>query len=173
MLHPSRLLLLALVWSTAAMTVVAGMPRMDCRCPDGQYKPFCLGPADRGSRSCCCKGGCCSADGAARSLDSAQQPVAARSCCSLHGRSQANKASGSRPDLQRSCCSNTLVQPQTRACSHFKTTVNRDSTCLPFLVPPADRPLTSLAPADNGDPWLMHLAGPPTNRVILLRHLVI
>jgi hypothetical protein len=31
------------VWLTAAMTLVAGFPHFECRCPAGQFKPFCLG----------------------------------------------------------------------------------------------------------------------------------
>src|SRR5262245_60186384 len=57
------------VWLTALLTLFAGLPRVQCRCPDGRVKPFCLGPCVRadGSPGCCCAGAgtpaaCCAAE---------------------------------------------------------------------------------------------------------------
>lgn len=47
----------AFVWLTALMTLAAGLPRFDCRCPDGQVKLFCTGQT---SAACCCDNSCCS-----------------------------------------------------------------------------------------------------------------
>lgn len=53
-----RTALTGLVWLTAAMTLVAGLPHFDCRCPSGQVKPFCLATASK-KTGCCCGGACC------------------------------------------------------------------------------------------------------------------
>ena len=56
-----RTALTGLVWLTAAMTLVAGLPHFDCRCPSGQVKPFCLATASK-KTGCCCGGACCTID---------------------------------------------------------------------------------------------------------------
>lgn len=71
---------IGLIWLTATMTLVAGLPHNTCRCPGGQVKPFCLGSAP-GDRGCCCGGSCCSSIGEA-GRDSSRGQSKARPCCS-------------------------------------------------------------------------------------------
>lgn len=51
---------------TAALTVAAGAPRVQCVCPDGRVKPFCT---DHPARGCCCSQG------------TAYDSAAANPCC--------------------------------------------------------------------------------------------
>src|SRR5947209_19392590 len=53
-----RSLRASLVWVTAAATLFAHTPRLQCRCPDGHVKPFCLS-LFLPSSGCCCSGQCC------------------------------------------------------------------------------------------------------------------
>ncbi len=79
-----RTALAGLVWLTAAMTLVAGFPHLDCRCPGGQLKRFCLG-SSKGS-ACCCGGACCSGGDGHRCC-----------CCSPRG-------PGAKSGQQAACC---------------------------------------------------------------------
>jgi hypothetical protein len=84
-----------LVWSAALMTPLAGFPFFECRCPNGQIKPVCLGAPSK-TTGCCCGGGCCSPDsgGGNKAEDSApsakteEKPSANEgekpSCCQGH-----------------------------------------------------------------------------------------
>lgn len=76
----------ALVWVTTAATVVAGMPRSDCLCPNGRVKPFCRGPAP--GQVCCC-------------ADAAGPPGDFACACSAHARPRGSDAT------QRPCCCRT------------------------------------------------------------------
>lgn len=73
------------IWLTAVMTLIAGSPHFDCRCPNGNVKPFCLALLS-GKTGCCCEGSCCSAssgdDGEALAAHaSLSATVAKKTCC--------------------------------------------------------------------------------------------
>jgi hypothetical protein len=52
MYYVRRALMHLLVWLTAAATLLAGTPHVQCRCPDGTFKPVCFAPV--GMETCCC-----------------------------------------------------------------------------------------------------------------------
>src|SRR5262249_34915238 len=64
----------ARVWLAALLALLAGSPRVQCRCPDGRLKPFCLGFLFRGAALVGCRSaaqgqpaphdGCCHSPGA-------------------------------------------------------------------------------------------------------------
>src|SRR5271168_3835709 len=85
-----RVLQVGIVGLTAAMTLVAGIPRYDCICPDGSLKLFCPGCVPK-ENACCCSGSerpelpkaeCC-------------QPVKKLGCCG-----KTAKESGGREKVQ-------------------------------------------------------------------------
>jgi hypothetical protein len=75
------------VWATAVSTLLAGSPRLDCRCPDGRVKPFCLSIL---FQSACCDGSCCSE----ATRDGNGQATTKPSCCC-----RASQQSGEQPFL--------------------------------------------------------------------------
>jgi hypothetical protein len=50
------------VWLTVPTMLLASSPHIDCVCPNGSKKPFCLS-AVLGDSACCCRGACCSSSG--------------------------------------------------------------------------------------------------------------
>jgi hypothetical protein len=70
---------MGLVVLTALMTLVAGAPRVDCVCPNGNVKVFCL-KALIGSEGCCCDDMCCETSSGAQT-----KPFAKKSCCDRPG----------------------------------------------------------------------------------------
>jgi uncharacterized protein YcfJ len=89
------------VWLTAAMTVVASMPRLACACASGASPTAASAPA---SCACCCGGACCGAR--------------AHSCSTVSSQSKAptlQQASSDNPVRNvaatgRSVCKTVLVQ---------------------------------------------------------------
>jgi hypothetical protein len=81
----------------AFMTVTAGLPRVQCVCPDGRVKPFCPGPSASGCccasssartatqvKACCCRGAgetppCCTLASATRPAGE-EQARAVKTC---------------------------------------------------------------------------------------------
>ena len=101
----------------AVMTVTAGLPGFECRCPDGRVKLFCQGNASSPSGCCCAAGDssfpeakscCCEAKKA-----NGQEPRAAekRSCCT-HSHAESQKGPGSdgpQLEVKATCCVKTVV----------------------------------------------------------------
>jgi hypothetical protein len=54
---PRKVIEIGVAGLTAVMTFIAGMPRIDCICPNGNVKHFCWGNAT--DSACCCAGSCC------------------------------------------------------------------------------------------------------------------
>jgi len=100
----------------AVMTVTAGLPSFQCRCPDGRVKLFCQGNASSPSGCCCAAGdssspeakSCCSEATKANG----QEPKAAkkRSCChSYCDPKQDSDSDGQRVAVKAACCVKTIV----------------------------------------------------------------
>src|SRR4051794_16517190 len=166
----------AWVWLTAVMTLVAGLPHFDCRCPNGQVKRFCLGRASPPS-GCCCGGACCSSasggrcccrSGGAASARQAEK----RSCCGRHTRLNDERPSAAGVKAQHTCCSKVLAQVQAFVPSPAKPAVDPDQA--PAVLPPAADIVCTLVPrAHTRTPWHVHLLAPPTDLVTLLQHFLI
>jgi hypothetical protein len=83
------------VWLTAATTLLAGTPHLQCRCPNGLLKPVCF--ASVNVEACCCCG-----------VVQDQDDEAPPSCCqSTHAK--ATEAAGA--TFRPSGCQKTLVEP--------------------------------------------------------------
>ena len=101
----------------AVMTVTAGLPSFQCRCPDGRVKLFCQGNASSPS-GCCCTAGDSSSPEAKSCCHEAKkangpEPKAAkkRSCCT-HSNSESPKGpgrDGPRLAVKAACCVKTVV----------------------------------------------------------------
>jgi hypothetical protein len=108
-----KLALVTIVWLTSAMTVVAGVPRFVCHCPDGPGSKECAGAI---SPSCCERGCCRAATASGRSPGTAQS-----SCCH-----QAKTKETPTSPPERKGCTKTIAQVQEMAPSPAKTLVTLD-----------------------------------------------
>ncbi len=151
---------------TAVALVIGGGPLFECRCPNGRLKPLCLG-LPSGPSGCCCGGSCCAGAGS----DAVKQEKAA-CCCCRHARAPKTRAPGKTGQAGRPACHKTPVAVTVLACGPDRAAVGKDVTAgaLAFCMtaralPPAEGP----ARPD----WHVHLVGPPTDLVVLLRHFLI
>jgi hypothetical protein len=167
----------ALVWLTAALTLFAGTPRLQCRCPEGPLQPSCLGLFPRANAASCC---CAHEDG----------PASPPACCA--------PSSDPRPptDAEPSCCAR---REGTRATEGVVAAADRasPSPCVRALSAPADvtppraeaneaedpataalsspQPFPASSPRGQGTSpaWAPHLAPPPTDLLTALHRLLI
>ena len=157
-----RAVWVALVWLTAATTLLAGSPHFACRCPDGHIKPFCLSFSRTSSACCCGKGG----------TSSGQER--GHPCCGGSGRPVAGAfAPGSSLD-RTDCCHRTLMLPQVAPPVPHKTTAVGNATANPAGLLPhaAARAAFATAPASLALYQLYHLP-PPTDLLAALQRLLI
>src|SRR4051812_37058194 len=100
-----RTVSVGLVWLTAATTLACGLPHVDCVCPNGQYKPFCLGV------TASLTGCCCSTSPSETSADSSSkaQPKPF-SCCHEGRRKPAAETHAAVAKITGGGCKRTLVR---------------------------------------------------------------
>lgn len=168
----------ALVWLTALLTLFAGAPHVQCRCPSGRLKPFCLGflfhnPA---GGTCCCAGEAPDSGGCCVAPDALPAPRAGTKCCACgpHTRGgQVGEAGAIRIQANAPCCFKTLVTPADFAPAPSEpgpapaasTVADLRSLWAPGVGLAGDRGLLS---------WQAHLlAPPPTDLIITLQRLTI
>jgi hypothetical protein len=119
-----KLVFLLTIWLTVPSTLFASSPRIECTCPDGTKKPFCISTVFGGS-DCCCQGTCCS------ETERPSAPSAPGCCCCKRSRPAATgrktppvgrvqttsgvrKASTGETSIQRRGCAKSLAM----ACSY-------------------------------------------------------
>jgi hypothetical protein len=166
----------AQVWMTAAMTLVAGIPRFDCRCTEGQVKPFSLALVSSGSQCCCGRCGASSGSGerpCCMAASLAKRTMAASCCEASRVVPPSQSSQGSIQITQSACCLKTLAQPETA------TPVNTIRILGKVLIPhavfayQAIMPL-SFATSGAGQPvGSLHSLAPPADLVTLLQHFLI
>jgi hypothetical protein len=166
--------LAALVWLTAAMTLVAGTPHFTCRCPSGRVKPFCLGSALKQS-GCCCNGECCCASAAAggcgNTSASDAKPVEASGCCGRHDGPAPKVPAQAGGSFTASCCTKTLVRPGVSTSQHpEKPVLNSAALAVLLALQP---PVSWAAPAEPCFFRPEHQRPPPTDLVIALQHFLL
>ena len=115
----------------AIMTVTAGLPSFQCRCPDGRVKLFCQGSVSSSS-GCCCATGC--------SSSTEDEPC----CC---GAKKANSQEPN-PAKTRSCCTHTVSTPQKQPGTDAPQLVVKANCCVKTVV--AAAPVDSVADASTG-----------------------
>ncbi len=106
----------------AFMTVTAGLPSFQCRCPDGRVKPFCQG---NDSSGCC------------RDVDESSS-LETKSCCE-------KKADVQKPHSgkKHSCCADSGDVPQQGVGRDGSQIVVKATCCVKTLV--SDSPVYSVA----------------------------
>lgn len=172
-----KTLLGSLLWLTAAMTLVAGIPHFICRCPNGQTKPFCLGLSSE-ETPCCCEGACCASS-------TKEDQGSECSCCKAKAtRQRAGPESSCGKDtalgrlsqdvhVSDSGCSRTLAQPEDRTPPTQGKSLTTDIPAGASLASPVA--VDASAPATPHARQLLweghHL--PPVDLLIALQHFII
>lgn len=167
-----RILWAGCVWLTALLTLVAGFPFLECHCPNGQVKPFCIGSVARSSASgCCCGGSCCLSTNGDKCCQASDVNETSTCCKNPTPASPGDSPNGYRADT--SCCVKTLAASrgpwlllqESVATSNLTSVSNFDCPVLTAVVE-----LPTNLPVRN---WQMHFSSPPCNRVTLLQRLII
>jgi hypothetical protein len=167
----SRAVRLSLVWAAALLTPIAGTPHVDCLCPNGHVKLFCLNLSLHPTACCCggsCSGGGGSCSGCGTQAPGHQTPGKAKACCG-HTRSPRTPA-GDR--LAGTGCKKTLAEADAQTVPQASAAVDHPGAA---ALAPAPVPLLASAPAAGGCllSWQSYGLPPPTDRVIAFQHLVI
>jgi hypothetical protein len=166
------------IWLTAIMTLVAGTPHFDCRCPKGNVKPFCLALLT-GKTGCCCEGSCCSATSgedvktlAAHASPSATVPKETCCCCEAH-QENTNSESRNEPKLGNVGCQKTLAEAIMAVPAPAVKAPVQDLTT--HLIVPAPEPVTGQDGFGAcGCLFVNHYHWPPpTDLVTVLKHFLI
>jgi hypothetical protein len=161
------------------MTLVAGTPHFDCRCPNGNVKPFCL-PLLTGKTGCCCQGSCCSAfageEGetlAAQASPSATAPKKTCCCCKAH-QENAGDESRTASRFGKTCCQKTLAMAAV-AVSEPSGKVSVLNLLAHLLVPAPEAMMEhdEFGSCDYLSAYHYHRIPPPTDLVTVLQHFLI
>jgi hypothetical protein len=189
-----RLILVALVWLTAASTLLAGLPHFECLCPNGQRGSYCLGIVTNAT-GCCCGGSCCISGRTGcctpTAGDDRGEPQQAPTCCgqqegedtpASEGESKGNCArqppspkpepQGDPVHVQSPGCEKTLAHAEVLTFARADTSAPAPfDLCLPLV----DRLSPALPPGAVYDPidWVTYCIPPPTDLVIALQHFLI
>lgn len=137
---------------TAVMTFIAGMPRIDCICPNGDVKHFCLGSA--AGSACCCAGSCCG-----RFVDTSGAPnvqTPKRSCCCHTADGSTDK--GQQEKAGQNPCHRQLADTTTASIATISSgTLSSDASNVLYLIalPLSYRDIAPFAAPDR-------LGSPPT-----------
>lgn len=169
------------VWATMASSLLAAIPRISCRCPDGHVKLFCFHSllSDYGccGRSCCqeresssrpsgtsqAKKKCCCCKQTAKNPSS---PRAVGLCTSEQKAQPRQGLVIGKPDCQKS-----VVQPDPSSLTRAESTATQEHFPLVFFL----LPIAETA-AHGGLPLVhvsRHCAAPLTDFVTLFQHLTI
>jgi hypothetical protein len=164
---------IAQVWLTAAMTLIAGIPRFDCRCSEGQAKPFRL----VFSASKCCCGRCGESTGnGSRSCclaASSAKPAKPTSCCQTSRVSTVSKALPASGQISPSaCCLKSVTQVQSAFPAHSIRSLAKIHL-EPALASLATASFTFAASSSGQSIVSLHSLAPPVNLVTLLQHLLV
>jgi hypothetical protein len=176
-MHRLRRLALSLfVWLTAAMTLVAGTPHFNCRCPNGQVKLFCFGLTSK-TTACCCNGGCCAKEEEDGKTCCSSQTDVAPSCCCCSNR-HARRATAeleskgiSTGAARTGCCTKTLAAQEPRSVTSPEKKPAK-AAVFGLHVASVVTPARGLFGTFQLPPH-EHQRPPPTNLVISLQHFLI
>lgn len=180
MLSSYRAVQTGAIWLTAIMTLVAGTPHFDCRCPNGNVKPFCLA-LPTGKTGCCCDGSCCAAlpgdDGERLAPCDSPSTTAAKEtccCCKPHQANAKGESGAKDARLGKAGCQKTLAQTVVAVSESFvKDSVQALAA---HLVAPALAPVRGqdgFGSCEYLTDYPSHRRPPPTDLVTVLQHFLI
>jgi hypothetical protein len=160
-----------LVGLSTLMTTVAGIPHFDCRCPNGDVKPFCFGLSS-GRSGCCCavRGGTCCCH--VRRSPSAARAKKAPCCARGPGQSKSEPAPHGQSVVDANGCAKRLADPVTLA-------FTAKPTPSVYLLADVGLPLQAVlvSSATSGAPGQpfgqAHLSAPPPDLLTLLQRLLL
>jgi len=158
-----RTLLALVVWLTAAMAVVAGMPHWVCACPAPE-QPATSPPKPPAARTCCCGDGRCLVG---RDADSAEPPA----CCQ-HDDQQRTPPEPTGLRLERGACTFTVLPADDLICVFPGASASPLLADALLLELPAWSSYAEQVPAGKifGQ---AHGCAPPADLITVLRHLLI
>lgn len=156
---------------TAICTLLAGTPHIQCRCPNGRLKLFCLSSSTKTSK-CCCDGSCCgSAEGSAETAPSNSE---SHCCCGNRQNSdETGTPPSTGPSLQENGCSKKLVLPEMQTSPDRRVATTNIDDVLPGV---AFRTFTSPdldLPAAQDTRWQVFRVPPPTDLCTVFQRLTI
>jgi hypothetical protein len=159
----------ALVWLTAATTLVAGLPFSFCPCAMGSSESRTTAPIS--NKVCCgCGGGCCRTESSVPARTAKSAPHSA--CCSTP--KPFRQGSGSRC-AQFGCtgCPQALAQAQSAAVAPGKRVLDR-TVAAPALMVFQPLPISRAQKSLSRRSWQRgYWCTPPTDLSITLQHLLI
>lgn len=153
----------ALCWALAASTLLAGSPHVDCRCPDGRIKPFCLSIFFQ--TACCVEDSCCPAQ---------DQHALGKSCCCQSCHPNRSEPSADSGQVRSEGCSKKIVGAQVYPLPDLPRDAGYDLTPHGLAIMPAT--LLSLAPVHSetrGLSLAVHRPSLSNNLIIVLQHFLI
>ena len=162
------------VWLMALLTLFAGLPPVQCRCPSGRIKPFCLSSVfGTSTLSCCCaervpdsEEPCCGAP-VATPTEQAERP-----CCP-HCRPQPTADTLQSASVSRLCCVKSLGQFRNLALTPSETRSSPDRVCVAALSSHGPSPCFSFS-GHGSDTSQVHLPEPPpADLVTIFQHFLI
>lgn len=164
--HVRQLYLTLLVWSTSFTTLLATSPHLDCICPDGSKKPFCLRFVL--GESMCCVTPCC-------------EPATEAKCCKCQKnkapevvKSDFAKGKAGKPAIHKANCEKNLavsevVGVQDHSVSHVQSLI---SFVLDSILPIPEAAVIPLSHSSLG--WDdIDSSPPPNDLVVLFQHYLI
>jgi hypothetical protein len=167
-----RMFLLAHVWLTAFMTLLAGLPHLRCQCSTEYAKPVLpIGPCQ--VSKCCDADSYCtsSTEDADRSDDSSTEILAKRRCCCCQSSAaQLTDKDNPHGKLKSLGCKRTLTEADPALLS-VQEPVNSDLVA-GMLTSDSASPFRDLSRQAGFSlpPWQSHAEPPPTDLVLTLQH---
>lgn len=161
------------------MTLVAGTPHFDCRCPNGNVKPFCL-TFLTGKTGCCCEGSCCSEfpgeeveTFAAHDSPSVIAPKETCCCCKAH-QEKAGDESRTASRFGKACCQKSLAVMAVAVLEPSVKVSVQDLTAHLFVpAPEAMMEHDGFGSCDCLSAYHYHWIPPPIDLVTVLQHFLI
>jgi hypothetical protein len=158
-----------MIWLTAVMTLIAGLPHFDCRCPDGRLKRYCLSLFFK--NGCCCNGACCLVP---RKTPPALGKKAEKACCPCCNarRPLPGDAPPRWGNVRTAGCQKSLIEAAPATPSGREAAAPQVAAHPLLTVPP---PGFAHGADGTGDDlradW--HHRRPPPDRIIILQHFLV
>lgn len=171
----NRILHLAVVWSLAVGTLIAGLPHIDCLCPNGNRKLFCFGSLSDTSSCCCDNGSCCTKDrGCCGPGNHPPDRKPEHTCCSKNAKAKPSQSSETQIQSHSPGCKRTWQPGKVTGIFESTAKLAVDFNDGPIVLLPTST--LDFSATNEGQCLLSfktHPIPPPTDLVVTLQHFVI